>query len=126
MQTFTLISTIKFECEQLISDMKQLNDWLKISDHQLNKFLVINLNTADEKNDAAKKMLVNRNRFLHYIRSVFFSQDKLDEFAIQEAHREQMKQRAENLFKTLDDTPLQANLDDLDRTFVTVKQQIQV
>lgn len=73
MQTFTLISTIKFECEQLISDMKQLNDWLKISDHQLNKFLVINLNTADEKNDAAKKMLVNRNRFIHYSFVFFFA-----------------------------------------------------
>ncbi len=37
-----------------------------------------------------------------------------------------MKQRADNLFKILDDAPLQANLDDLDRTFLTLKQQIQV
>jgi hypothetical protein len=59
MQTFTFITTIKFECEQLIADIKQLNDWLKLSDQQLNKYLVINLNTADDKNDAAKKMLVN-------------------------------------------------------------------
>jgi hypothetical protein len=50
----------------------------------------------------------------------------LDEFAIQEAYREQMKQRAENLFKILDDASLQANLDDLDRSFLTLKQQIQV
>jgi len=50
----------------------------------------------------------------------------LDEFAIQEAYREQMKQRAENLFKILDDASLQANLDDLDRSFSTLKQQIQV
>jgi hypothetical protein len=34
-------------------------DWLKVSDQQLSKHLVINLSTADEKNDAAKKMLVN-------------------------------------------------------------------
>ncbi len=59
MQTFTFISGIKFECEQLINDIKQLNDWLKTSDQQLSKHLVINLSTADEKNDAAKKMLVN-------------------------------------------------------------------
>ncbi len=50
----------------------------------------------------------------------------MDEFAIQEAYREQMKQRAENLFKILDDASLQANLDDLDRSFLTLKQQIQV
>jgi hypothetical protein len=50
----------------------------------------------------------------------------LDEFAIQEAHREQMIQRSDNLFKILDDAPLQASLDDLDRTFSTLKQQIQV
>ncbi|CAF5053340.1 unnamed protein product, partial [Rotaria sp. Silwood1] len=51
--------------------------------------------------------------------------EKLDDFAIQEAHREQMKQRSDNLFKILDDAPLQANLDDLDQTFSTLKQQIQ-
>jgi len=59
MQTFTFITTIKFECDLLIIDIKQLNDWLKLTDQQLNKYLVINLNTADEKHDAAKKMLVN-------------------------------------------------------------------
>jgi hypothetical protein len=37
-----------------------------------------------------------------------------------------MKQRSDNLFKILDDAPLQANLDDLDRSFSTLKQQIQV
>ncbi|CAF5039947.1 unnamed protein product, partial [Rotaria sp. Silwood1] len=100
MQTFTFITTIKFECEQLITDIKQMNDWLKLTDQQLNKYLIINLSTAEEKNDAAKRML-----------------EKLDDFAIQEAHREQMKQRSDNLFKILDDAPLQANLDDLDQTF---------
>ena len=50
----------------------------------------------------------------------------MDEFAIQEAHREQMKQRVESLFQTLDDAPLQANLDELDRIFSTLKHQIQV
>jgi hypothetical protein len=59
MQTFTFITTIKFECEQLITDIKQINDWLKLTDQQLNKYLVINLSTAEEKNDAAKKMLVS-------------------------------------------------------------------
>ena len=59
MQTFTLINGIKFECEQLMSDIKQLNDWLKMSDQQLSKHLVMNLSTADEKNEAAKKMLVS-------------------------------------------------------------------
>jgi hypothetical protein len=59
MQTFTFINGIKFECEQLINDIKQMVDWLKVSDQQLSKHLVINLSTADEKNDAAKKMLVN-------------------------------------------------------------------
>lgn len=59
MQTFTFITTIKFDCEQLITDIKQLNDWLKLSDQQINKYLIINLGTADEKNDAAKKMLVS-------------------------------------------------------------------
>lgn len=37
-----------------------------------------------------------------------------------------MKQRAENLSQILDDAPLQASLDDLDRTFLSLKQQIQV
>ena len=37
-----------------------------------------------------------------------------------------MKQRSDELFQTIDDAPLQANLDDLDRTFSTIKQQIQV
>jgi hypothetical protein len=37
-----------------------------------------------------------------------------------------MKQRAENLFKILDDAPLQDNLDDVDQTFLTLKHQIQV
>jgi hypothetical protein len=64
MQTFTYITTIKFDCEQLINDIKQLNDWLKLIDQQLNKYLVINLNTADEKNDAAKIMLVNKIKIL--------------------------------------------------------------
>ena len=50
----------------------------------------------------------------------------MDEFTIEEAHREQIKQRAESLFQTLDDASLQANLDDLDRTFSHLKQQIQV
>ncbi|CAM4782634.1 unnamed protein product, partial [Rotaria magnacalcarata] len=108
MQTFTYITTIKFECEQLVADIKQMNDWLKLTDQQLNKYLIINLSTAEEKNDAAKRML-----------------EKLDDFAIQEAHREQMKQRSDGLCKTLDDAPLQASLDDLDQTFSALKQQIQ-
>ncbi|CAF4965383.1 unnamed protein product, partial [Rotaria sp. Silwood1] len=49
MQTFTFITTIKFECEQLITDIKQMNDWLKLTDQQLNKYLIINLSTAEEK-----------------------------------------------------------------------------
>lgn len=50
----------------------------------------------------------------------------MDEFTIEEAHREQIKQRAESLFQTLDDASLQANLDDLDRIFSHLRQQIQV
>ena len=60
MQTYTYATTIKFECEQLITDIKQMNDWLKLTDQHINKYLTINLNTAEEKNDAAKKMLVSR------------------------------------------------------------------
>lgn len=37
-----------------------------------------------------------------------------------------MRQRSDNLFKILDDAPLQASLDDLDQTFSELKQQIQV
>jgi hypothetical protein len=59
MQTFTYITTIRFECEQLVTEIKQINDWLRLTDQQLNKYLVINLSTAEEKNDAAKKMLVS-------------------------------------------------------------------
>jgi hypothetical protein len=36
-----------------------MNDWLKLTDQQLNKYLMINLSTAEEKNDAAKRMLVS-------------------------------------------------------------------
>lgn len=73
MQTFNYITTVKFECEQLITDIKQLNDWLKLTDQQLNKYLILNLNTADEKNDAAKKMLVNLMNFIRLIRICWFS-----------------------------------------------------
>jgi hypothetical protein len=52
--------------------------------------------------------------------------DKLDEFTTQEAFCQQLRQRSDNLFKIIDDAPLQANLDDADRSFSTLKQQIQV
>ncbi|CAF3804026.1 unnamed protein product [Adineta steineri] len=107
-QTVTFITSIKLQCEQIIADIKQMNDWLKLTDQQLNKYLVINLNTAEDKNDAAKRLF-----------------DKLDEFIAQENVRQQIRQRSDNLFNTLDDAPLQANLDDLDRTFLTLQQQIQ-
>lgn len=61
MQTFMLMNTMKHECEQLTSDIKQVSDWLKSTDQQLNKYLLNNLNTADEKNDAVKKLLVKMN-----------------------------------------------------------------
>lgn len=59
MQSFTFITTIKFECEQLVTEIKQMNDWLKLTDQQINKYLIINLSTAEEKSDAAKRMLVS-------------------------------------------------------------------
>lgn len=57
-QTFTQMTNMKHECEQLTSDIKQIHDWLKTTDQQLNRFLLENLNTADEKNEAVKKLLV--------------------------------------------------------------------
>ncbi len=50
----------------------------------------------------------------------------MDEFTTQEAFRQQLRQRSDNLFQVIDDTALQANLDDADRLFSTLKQQIQV
>ena len=58
-QTAAFIITTKLQCEQLIEDIKQMNDWLKSIDQQLNKYLVINLSTADEKVEAAKRMRVS-------------------------------------------------------------------
>ena len=62
-QTFTQMTNMKHECEQLTSDIKQIYDWLKATDQQLNRFLLENLNTADEKNDAVKKLLVREEFF---------------------------------------------------------------
>jgi hypothetical protein len=36
-----------------------MKDWLKLTEQQLNKYLVINLCTAEEKNEAANRMLVS-------------------------------------------------------------------
>ena len=49
---------MKHECEQLTNDIKQVHDWLKSTEQQLNKYVLSNLNTADEKNEATKKLLV--------------------------------------------------------------------
>ena len=62
-KTFKVISTLKSECDQLIGDVKQMNDWLKLTDQQLNKYLVVNLSTAEEKKEAAKRILVSLVRF---------------------------------------------------------------
>ncbi len=58
-QTVAFIAKTKFECEQLIADIKHMKDWLKLTEQQLNKYLVINLSTAEEKNEAANRMLVS-------------------------------------------------------------------
>lgn len=62
LQSFTSINNLKFDCEQILSEMKKLNDWFKQLEQQFNRTLPIHLSSAEEKFDAAKKMLVSVER----------------------------------------------------------------
>jgi hypothetical protein len=61
-QSMAFITVIKVEREQLIVDVKQMNDWLRLTDQQLNKYSVANLSTAEDKKEAAKRITVSETK----------------------------------------------------------------
>jgi hypothetical protein len=52
--------------------------------------------------------------------------DQLEVFTVEDVNRQQWQQHAENLFAILCDVPLQAHHDDLDRTYLTLKDRVHV
>ena len=53
------IVRIKIDCEQFLDQMKLVDEWLKLTEQQLNRCSPMNLNSAEEKSDASKKLLVS-------------------------------------------------------------------
>ena len=59
LQTLTSLNNLKFDCEQILLDLKQMNEWLKTTEQQLNRYLPMHLHSQEEKSDASKRLLVS-------------------------------------------------------------------
>lgn len=64
LEILTTLNNFKFDCEQIFLDAKKLSEWTKSVEQELNRFLPMNLNSAEEKSSAAKKLLVNFSFFV--------------------------------------------------------------